>query len=180
MLDAAWTTDESKGADAVNIAVSDCLLGTKCRFDASCKTIPGFVEALRNHTVVPVCPERAGGLPCPRPPSEIDTLHGGDRVFTAEGVEVTDCFLKGARLSVEHALEAGCTLAILKSKSPACGVGKIYDGTFSGSLVPGFGIAARAFQAACIRVIDEEEFMRRVRSSQSLCDEAACISPKRF
>ncbi len=152
----------------MNIAVSNCLLGARCRFDASSKTYPGLIELLGEHVAVPICPEEEGGLGCPRPPSEIDVAHGEDRVFNAEGVDVTCEFQKGSRLCVKRAVEAGCTLAVLKSKSPACGVGEVYDGTFSGTLVRGFGMAARAFCAAGIRVIDEKSFVRCLRASRSL------------
>lgn len=152
----------------MNIAVSNCLLGARCRFDASSKTYPGLIDLLGEHVAVPICPEEEGGLGCPRPPSEIDVVHGEDRVFNAEGVDVTCEFQKGSRLCVKRAIEAGCTLAVLKSKSPACGVGEVYDGTFSGTLVRGFGMAARAFCAAGIRVIDEKSFVRCLRASRSL------------
>ncbi|MFR4802802.1 MAG: DUF523 domain-containing protein [Eggerthellaceae bacterium] len=151
----------------MNIAVSNCL-GARCRFDASFKTYPGLIELLNEHVVVPICPEEEGGLGCPRPPSEIDVAHGGERVINAEGADVTIEFREGSRLCIERAVEAGCTLAVLKSKSPACGVGEVYDGTFSGALVRGFGMAARAFCAAGIRVIDEKSFVRCLRASCSL------------
>lgn len=152
----------------MNIAVSNCLLGARCRFDALSKTYPGLIELLNEHVVVPICPEEEGGLGCPRPPSEIDVVHGGERVINAEGSDVTIEFREGSRLCVERAVEAGCTLAVLKSKSPACGVGEVYDGTFSGALVRGFGMAARAFCAAGIRVIDEKSFVRCLLRSRAL------------
>lgn len=93
---------------------------------------------------------------------------GGERVFNAEGADVTKEFQRGSRLSVERAVEAGCALAVLKSKSPACGVGEVYDGTFSGTLVRGFGVAARALCAAGIRVIDERSFVRCLLRSRAL------------
>lgn len=152
----------------MDIAVSNCLLGARCRFDSLSKTYPGLIELLNEHVVVPICPEEEGGLGCPRPPSEIDVVHGGERVINAEGSDVTIEFREGSRLCVERAVEAGCTLAVLKSKSPACGVGEVYDGTFSGALVRGFGMAARAFCAAGIRVIDEKSFVRCLLRSRAL------------
>ena len=139
------------------IAVSACLLGTPCRYDGAARP-NAAVQALRErHEIVPVCPECAGGLPTPRVPSEIVRSGDGLRVCAADGADNTEAFLAGARRELARAQEVGCTLAVLKSKSPSCGSGRIYDGTFSGVLADGWGITAALFRDAGIRVIDETQ-----------------------
>lgn len=106
-----------------------------------------------------------GGLKIPHPPSEIQT----DRlpevvVCDAEGTDTTKAFELGAEMALNAAQQAGCSHAILKAKSPSCGVGKIYDGTFTDTLIEGNGIAAQAFIDAGIKVSTEEDF-REVFSS---------------
>lgn len=137
------------------IAVSACLLGEPCRYDGAAKP-NAAVQALRElHTVVPVCPESMGGLPIPRLPNEIAAGADGLRVVDSEGTDNTGAFVAGARKALERAQQAGCTVAVLKSKSPSCGSGRIYDGTFTGTLTDGWGVAAALFRDAGIRVIDE-------------------------
>lgn len=143
----------------MKVAVSACLLGEPCRYDG--RAVP-HAAALRlalldGVEAVPVCPEVAGGLPTPRAASEIVADSGVPRVVDERGVDVTSSFEAGAASALETAREAGCSLAVLKARSPSCGSGFVHDGTFSGTLVPGYGIAARAFRTAGIRVIDEEQ-----------------------
>ena len=152
----------------MNIAVSACLLGEACRYDGASKPC-GAVAALAadpRHTVVPVCPETLGGLRVPRVPCEVVTAERALRVVSAIGEDLTDAYLEGARRAVEAVQAAGCRLAILKSKSPACGTGRTYDGTFTRMLVPGYGVAARALREAGIRAMDEERFAACVRASE--------------
>ena len=141
----------------MKIAVSACLLGEPCRYDGASKPCDAMIALRGAHEIVPVCPECAGGLPTPRVPNEV-LRHGDDlRVFAADGADNTEAFLAGARRELARAQEAGCALAVLKSKSPSCGSGRIYDGTFSGTLADGWGIAAALFRDAGIRVIDETQ-----------------------
>lgn len=137
----------------MKILVSRCLLGEPCRYDGRGVPVPA-VQALvqAGHTLVPVCPEVLGGLPTPRPPAE---LQPGGRVVSRTGEDVTDAYLDGARRAVELAQTEGCALAVLKAKSPSCGSKQVYDGTFSGALVPGQGVAARMLAGAGVRVLDE-------------------------
>lgn len=79
------------------------------------------------------------------------------RVVDATGADLTEAFYTGARRALERAQQCGCTLAVLKAKSPSCGSGAIFDGTFSGTLVEGWGIAAQMFREAGIRVVDERQ-----------------------
>ena len=143
----------------MNVLVSACLLGEPCRYDGKAKCAAGLEEALAAHgcDIVCICPERDGGLPCPRPTSEI--APDGARVVNEAGEDVTDAFERGARIAVETACEHGCRLAVLKAKSPSCGAGSVYDGTFTGRLTEGDGFAVRALRAAGVRVVDERRFL---------------------
>ncbi len=155
----------------MNVLVSACLLGEPCRYDGKAKTEAGLAEALAAHGCepVPVCPERDGGLPCPRPASEI--APDGVHVFDAAGKDVTDAFERGARIAVETARSEECRLAVLKAKSPSCGAGSIYDGTFSGRLVEGDGIAVRALRSAGVAVLDEARFVENPQAALRILSE---------
>ena len=139
----------------MNILVSRCLLGEPCRYDGRSVPVPEL-EKLRQagHVLIPVCPEVLGGLPTPRSPAE---RQPDGRVVNRAGEDVTAAYLEGAGRTLALALEAGCTLAVLKAKSPSCGCHEIYDGSFTGRLVPGQGVAARLLEESGIRVVDETE-----------------------
>ena len=137
------------------ILVSECLTGVPCRMDGKAKLVPEIKRLVDAGEAIAVCPEVLGGLPTPREPSE---LRGG-RAVTRSGADVTDAFLKGARESLQICLEQGCTLAVLKSKSPSCGYGQIHDGTFGGGLVPGNGIFAQMLIEAGIPVMTETDYV---------------------
>lgn len=135
------------------ILVSACLLGQKVRYDGRDQGLLGtpldrWVEEGR---VVPFCPEVAGGLPVPRPPAEIVGL----RVQTEGGVDVTAAFESGARQALEVARRHSVRLAILKERSPSCGSGEIYDGTFSGTRKAGEGITTALLRSHGIEVYSE-------------------------
>ncbi len=142
----------------MHILVSACLLGESCRYDGGskpCATVRALADA--GHALHPVCPEVDGGLPTPREPCEIVVDdEGSARVLSAGGRDCTRAYEAGARHAVEVAREQGCELAILKSKSPSCGSGCIYDGSFSGTLRPGWGVAAAALRDVGVRVLDEK------------------------
>ena len=111
-----------------------------------------------------VCPEVAGGLPIPRPAAEIDpgstgedVVGGRARVVSEHGEDVTAQYVRGARKAVDAARAAGCTLAILKARSPSCGCGVIYDGTFSGTVTTGDGVTAAMLKREGLRVVSDEE-----------------------
>jgi uncharacterized protein YbbK (DUF523 family) len=110
-----------------------------------------------------VCPEEEGGLPTPRPASEIDggdgdnVLDGHARVLTDDGRDVTDQYLYGASVALERATDIGCRAAILKARSPACGCGAVYDGTFSRTLSDSDGVAAAALRRAGVELWTEED-----------------------
>lgn len=155
--------------------ISSCLLGAPCRYDGGskpvlacvrlaerlgCKGVGGSTDGaaepapLRPDTsaAIPVCPEILGGLPCPRPPAE----RCGARVVSRAGRDVTRAYTDGAGRSLDIAWACGARLAILKAKSPSCGIGRIYDGTFSGRLVPGNGVTADLLIREGFTVVDEK------------------------
>lgn len=138
----------------MNILVSACLLGVACRYDGDANACPALLAALRagGHTAVPVCPEVYGGLPTPRSPSE----RQGARVLTCAGIDVTAAYRKGAETAVRLAALTGCRAAVLKANSPSCGVGQIYDGSFSHRLTAGDGVAAAALRQAGLAVYTEK------------------------
>lgn len=152
----------------MNIAVSACLLGETCRYDGAAKLCE-HVERLRNLpdvSLVPLCPETAGGLPVPRPRCEVVAGSHPVRVVSKDGADRTAAFRAGAECALAQAQEAACSLAVLKSKSPSCGSGRIYDGTFSGMLADGYGLTARLFRQNGIRVVDESELAACLEASE--------------
>jgi uncharacterized protein YbbK (DUF523 family) len=143
--------------------VSVCLLGICTRYDGGCCPVSQLIQLAARGLAVPLCPEVAGGLPVPRPPAEIvggdgqAVLDGQARVLTIDGEDVTGAFLAGARQALETAQRLGIRQAVLKEDSPSCGCGRIYDGTFSGHLVPGQGVTAALLQRNGITVLSEEK-----------------------
>jgi uncharacterized protein YbbK (DUF523 family) len=145
------------------ILVSACLAGRACAYDGSARTDTTILELVRQGRAVLVCPEDEGGLGTPRPAAEItqgtgaDVLDGRAKVITNEGVDVTREYLDGARIAVERAAEHGCRAAVLKARSPACGCGAIYDGSFTKSVREGTGVAAAALDRAGVEIWTDEE-----------------------
>ena len=135
----------------MRLLVSACLLGCPCRYDGAAKPCPAVLALAERHELVPVCPEQLGGLPTPRPPAE----RRGDRVVTRSG-DVTE-YRRGAAEAVRLARLLGCDGAVLKEKSPSCGRGAVYDGTFTRTLTAGDGVTAEALLAAGIPVYGESE-----------------------
>ena len=140
------------------VLVSRCLLGERCRWDGNILK-NGKLEEFENYRVIPICPEMDGGLPCPRPASEIDggdgfdILNGKSSVVDTEGRDVTDNYLKGAQAALNKALNERAGLAYLKERSPSCGVKTIYN---NGKLVSGMGVAAALLSNHGIRLVSVE------------------------
>lgn len=133
------------------LLISACLLGRNCKYNGGNNYTP-LVEALgERYELVPVCPECLGGLPIPHEPSE----RVGDRVLSRSGEDVTAAFRRGADRTLEAARRCGARRAVLKERSPSCGCGAIYDGTFTGTVVPGDGLTAELLLAAGIEVLGE-------------------------
>lgn len=140
--------------DKPRVLVSLCLLGAQCRYDGQCKPPLAELALLQSRfDLIPVCPEQLGGLATPRPPAE----RRGDRVVTASGLDVTEAYARGAQQVLQLARQFSCRVAILKAKSPACGSGLIYDGSFTRRLVPGWGVAAQLLRENGLLVCDETQ-----------------------
>lgn len=134
----------------MRILVSACLLGLSCRYDGASKPHPGVIALGECHELVPVCPEQMGGLPTPRPPAE----RQGAAVRTRVG-DVTEQYRRGAEETLRLCKLLRCDAAVLKEKSPSCGHGEIYDGTFIGTLVAGDGVTAELLLRNGIAVYGE-------------------------
>ena len=147
----------------MKILVSHCLLGEPCRYDGESRLDRQVLELHKaGHTLIPVCPEVLGGLDTPRAPAE---LQPDGRVVNEEGEDVTAAYQAGAQAVLRIAKEQGCTLAVLKARSPSCGSGEIYDGSFTRTLKGGWGVAARLLLEAGVTVMDEENLDARLFSS---------------
>ena len=138
----------------MKILVSACLLGVPCRYDGKSKPCEAVLRLQERHELIPVCPEVMGGLPTPRIPSECQR---DGRVVNRAGVDVTAEYQAGAAAVLEIAKTSGCEVAILKERSPACGKGLIYDGSFSKTLIQGNGVCAACLMENGIRVLGESE-----------------------
>lgn len=148
------------------IVVSACLAGLATTHDGRAKPHPKVLELLRQGRAVLVCPEQLGGLPTPRPEAEIaggggeDVLAGRARVLDLSGADVTENYLRGAGEALKAARLSGAKKAILKAKSPSCGIDRIYDGTFSGRLRPEAGVTAALLRREGIEVLSDEDLDR--------------------
>ncbi len=132
---------------------SACLLGVKCRYDGQSKTNEKVLALSKKETLIPVCPEQLGGLSTPREPSE----QKGSKIFTKTGKDITQNFIQGAEECLKIANLYGIKEAILKQRSPSCGCGKIYDGSFSGKVIAGDGVTTALLKKNKIRVLTEED-----------------------
>lgn len=143
----------------MHVVVSACLMGECCKWSGDSNRNQELIDRLTDRGISPilVCPEMSGGLSCPRPPAE----RVGERILTREGADVTEAFEEGADLSLV-AMEAQgscpwCTICILQPKSPSCGIGTIYDGTFSGVLTRGNGVFVDRLLRAGYSVMTPDE-----------------------
>ena len=144
----------------MKVIVSACLLGCNCKYNGKNNLDPELAELLTLEEIIPVCPEVLGGLSVPREPSEIrDGI-----VILKDGTSVDSQFRRGASLAAETAVREKADFAILQPRSPSCGVGKIYDGTFSGKLVTGNGVFAEMLAEAGIIVVasSDREAIRKI------------------
>ena len=139
----------------MNVLISACLLGLACRYDGQRKeysAVEGLLKEADIH-LIPFCPEQVGGLATPRDPAE----RQGDAVRTQSGRDVTEQYRCGAAMALELAKTFGCTVAVLKEKSPSCGSGRIYDGTFTRTLTAGDGVTAELLKNYGITVVGESQ-----------------------
>jgi len=132
---------------------SACLLGIKCRYDGKSKPNKRVIGLSKKEVLIPVCPEQLGGLSTPRELIE----RREKKVFTESGRDITKCFKKGAEEVLKIVKLFGVKEAIFKQKSPSCGCGRIYDGTFSGKLIKSDGVTTELLRKNKIKIITEED-----------------------
>lgn len=137
----------------MKLLISACLLGLPCRYDGASKPQPWVQALAARHQLVPVCPEQLGGLPTPRAPSE----RQGEQVMSGAGEDVTAQYRRGAECALALCRLLDCGAAILKERSPSCGHGEIYDGSFSGTLTAGDGVTAELLLQNGIPVYGEHQ-----------------------
>lgn len=156
------------------ILVSSCLCGEKCKYNGGDNLNEEVLEYLAKEEVIQVCPEVLGGLSTPRTPAEIvggtakDVLQGKAKVMTQSGEDVTSAFIRGAHEALNLAKRYQVKKAILKAKSPSCGKGKVYDGTFRGQLIVGNGITAEMLLEEGIEIMTEVEVMTQIQHSKQV------------
>lgn len=137
-----------------NLLISRCFLGVNCKYNGKNNLIDK-IEMLKNkYNLYDVCPESDGGLSTPRVPSEIQR---NGLIVTKTGLDVTSEYNKGAHLALNTALKYKCSVALFKEKSPSCGVDKIYNGSFNGTLVSGQGNTTALLRKAGIKVYSEND-----------------------
>lgn len=137
----------------MKIGVSACLLGENCKYNGGNNYNKKLVDFAKDHEVIPICPELFGGLPTPRKPAEIV-----DGIVKLEsGLSVDKEFKKGAEKALGIILKNQVDLVILQSRSPSCGVNKVYDGTFTGKIIDGQGIFTKILKENEVPVIDVED-----------------------
>lgn len=134
------------------LLVSACLLGASCKYSGGDNYCPQVAALRERFQLIPICPEQLGGLPTPRPPAE----RRGDRVITKEGQNVTGQYRRGAEEARKLAQFFGCSGAVLKARSPSCGCGEIYDGTFTSTRISGDGVTAELLREAGLALWTEE------------------------
>lgn len=137
----------------MKVLVSACLMGRNCKYNGGNNLAPRVVEFLRDKEVVEVCPELLAGLGVPRTPIELVDGIARDK----NGGNVDACLREAVAKVLSELDLKGVDCAVLQSRSPTCGVNQIYDGSFSGRLIAGSGVFARALRDAGIRVIDAED-----------------------
>ncbi len=135
------------------ILVSACLAGVDCKYNGKNNKNDKIIELIKTKDVILVCPEQLGGLKTPRTPAEIKE----GKVITKDDIDVTKEYQKGAEEVLKLAKQFNIKKAILKSKSPSCGKNKIYDGTFTDTLIDGNGITTQLLKKHGIEVISQEE-----------------------
>ena len=146
------------------IIVSACLCGINCKYNGGNNLDARVLKLIQEGKAIPVCPEQLGGLQTPRTPSEIvngngqDVLMGKAKINGWKDDDVTADFIKGAYETLKIAEAASASIAILKARSPSCGVSQIYDGTFSSTKRPGNGVTTELLLSRGIKVYSEENF----------------------
>ena len=142
--------------------ISACFLGLDCKYSGGNNALGDKIIAklMEKYRLVPVCPESYGGLPSPRLPSE----RVGERVLAKDGADVTEQYKKGAAAALRLAKLFGCKIALMKERSPSCGHDSIYDGSFTGRVVPGDGVAAELLKQTGVTVCGESDVVRLINA----------------
>jgi uncharacterized protein YbbK (DUF523 family) len=122
----------------MKVGVSACLVGKNTKYDGGNNYNEYVLEYLKDKEVVLICPEVFGGLPTPRIPSE----QINDKVINSNNEDVTKQFVDGAQEALKRLQQQNVNVVILKERSPSCGYKKIYDGTFSKTIIDGNGVFA--------------------------------------
>ena len=141
------------------VIISACLIGVNCTYNGDNNLRQCDIEQVLQGDMLPVCPEQLGGLSTPRPPSEIvdgtgeDVLAGKAGIYTKDGFDVSSTFIRGANETLRLARLANAELVILKQNSPSCGCGRIYDGTFTGTIRKGNGVTTALLLREKFRVL---------------------------
>lgn len=139
----------------MNILVSACLLGENCKYNGGNNYNATIVEFLKGKDIIPVCPECLAGLGVPRTPIEL-----ANNILTDKnGNSVDDILRDTVQKIIENLNIDNISCAVLQSRSPTCGVNQIYDGSFSGKLITGSGVFAKALRDIGIKVIDAEDII---------------------
>lgn len=139
--------------------ISACLVGINCRYNGTNTLDERLVELIRSGKAIAVCPEVLGRLPIPREPCEIiKTKDGRQKIISKSGKDYTNAYLEGANKTLKICNIIGIKKAILQSRSPSCGYGQIYDGTFSGKLIIGNGLTAKILNENGITIFNEENW----------------------
>lgn len=155
--------DGSPATSRPPLLVSACLVGFCTRLDGRARSFPGVMSLASRFCLIPVCPEQLGGLATPRPGAEVcggagaQVLGGAAKVVTTDGIDVTQAFVRGAAEVLAVARLTGAEAAVLKARSPSCGVGTTYDGTFSHTLQQGSGVTAALLESSGIVLFTEED-----------------------
>ena len=141
----------------MKILISACLLGLSCRYDGKSKEDAALIESLKGHELIPICPEIFGGLPTPREACEISC----GRVVTEKGTDMTAEFRKGAEECMRLARILGAEAAVLKDRSPSCGVGVVHNGRFDGGTIAGDGFTSAALKRAGLKVFSVSDVLEK-------------------
>jgi len=149
------------------LIISSCLLGINCRYDGKHNLISQEdIDLLKDKfELIPICPEQLGGLSTPRLPAEIQTNR---KTLRQDGVDVSLEFQRGADEAFKISKIYECKLALLKAKSPSCGNHEIYDGSFTGKLVPGKGQTVKLFEKHGIKVYNENEIKILIKENKDV------------
>lgn len=146
------------------IGISSCLCGINCKYNGKNNLNPIFLELLNSGLAVPICPEQLGGLKTPRVPAEIKKdFKGNLQVVTKNNIDVTKEYELGAKRALDILKALGITKVILRRRSPSCGYGEIYDGTFTGTITKGNGVTVDLFLKNGIEVITDDDYIKNLQ-----------------